>query len=156
LRLSEVDDGSGFPKLKEPTGEAFVVDNFLADLKRHDLGPAFHERNYGGTMTTQFMTEPLWSVGSTSHYGHDGRSINLREVILRHGGEALRQRDRFNALPAGSRVALLEYLNSLVLFGPEDTASNLDPGDPNTPGFPQNGHGSIKLTVLFGDPSDIE
>jgi CxxC motif-containing protein (DUF1111 family) len=35
------------------------------------------------------MTEPLWGVGSTAPYGHDGRSINLREVILRHGGEAL-------------------------------------------------------------------
>jgi hypothetical protein len=156
LRLSEVDDGSGFPKLKEPLREAFVVDNFFADLKRHDLGPAFHERNYDGTTTTQFMTEPLWGVGSTSPYGHDGRSINLREVILRHGGEAQSQRDRFEALPAASRVALLEYLNSLVLFPPDDTASNLDPGDPTTPGFPQKGHGSIKLTVLFGDPGDPE
>ena len=37
-----------------------MVRNFFADMKRHDLGPKFHERNYDGTLTTQFMTEPLW------------------------------------------------------------------------------------------------
>src|SRR5262245_29478057 len=34
--------------------------------------------------------------------------------------------------------------------------SDLNPGSPSTPGFPQAGHGSIKLTVLFNDPSDPE
>ena len=67
-------------------------------MKRHDLGPAFWERNYDGTLTKQFMTEPLWGVGSSPPYGHDGRSINLREVILRHGGEARASRNAFAAL----------------------------------------------------------
>jgi hypothetical protein len=48
------------------------------------------------------------------------------------------------------------FLNSLLLFPPDDTASNLDPGDPGKPNFPQFGHGSIKLTVLFDDPIDPE
>jgi len=156
LRLVEVDDGSGFPSLKQPSNAPFEVRNFFADLKRHDLGPAFHERNYDGSVTTDFMTEPLWGVGSTAPYGHDGRSINLREVILRHGGEAQTQRDRFAALPEFSKLALVEFLESLVLFPPDDTASNLDPGDASTPGFPQSGHGSIKLGVLFNDPADPE
>ena len=51
---------------------------------------------------------------------------------------------------------LLEFLNSLVLFPPDDTASNLDPGDPSAPGFPQDGHGSISLRPLFNDPNDPE
>jgi hypothetical protein len=38
---------------------------------------------------------------------------------------------------------VLRFLQSLVLFPPDDTASNLDPG-------------SISLTVLFNDPSDPE
>ncbi len=156
LRLVAVDDGSGFPALKQPALEPFIVRNFYADLKRHDLGPAFHERNYDGSVTTQFVTEPLWGVGSTAPYGHDGRSINLREVILRHGGEAQTQRDAFVALPEASKQALFEFLEALVLFPPDDTASNLDPGDPTTPGFPQKGHGSIKLGALFNDPSDPE
>jgi CxxC motif-containing protein (DUF1111 family) len=156
LLLVATDDGSGHPTLKRPSLQPFVVRDFYADLKRHDLGPAFHERNYDGSVTTEFMTEPLWGVGSTAPYGHDGRSINLREVILRHGGEAQAQRNAFAALPEGSRQALLEFLESLVLFPPDDTASNLDPGDPTAPGFPQKGHGSIKLGVLFNDPSDPE
>ena len=38
----------------------------------------------------------------------------------------------------------------------DDTASNLDPGDPTKNGFPQFGHGSIKLTVLFNNPAELE
>jgi hypothetical protein len=51
---------------------------------------------------------------------------------------------------------MIEFLNSLVLFPPDDVASNLDPGDRSTLGFPQFGHGSIKLTVLFNNPNDPE
>ena len=107
-------------------------------------------------MRTKFLTTALWGVGSTAPYGHDGRSMNLTEVILRHGGEAQAVRDRFAALAATDRHELLDFLGSLVLFPPDDTASNLDPGDPSEPGFPQFGHGSIKLTVLFNDPTDVE
>jgi di-heme oxidoreductase (putative peroxidase) len=156
LKFTQQNDGSGFPTLKLPAQQSFVVHNFFADLKRHDLGPNFHERNYDGTMQNVFMTEPLWGVGSSAPYGHDGRSVNLQEVILRHGGEAQAQRDAFAALPDSSKTALLDFLSSLVLFPPDDTASSLDPGSPATVGFPQRGHGSIKLTVLFNDPTDPE
>jgi hypothetical protein len=43
-----------------------------------------------------------------------------------------------------------------VLFPPDDTASNLDPGNPATTGFPQRGHGSIGLGALFNDPNEGE
>ena len=130
--------------------------NIFTDFKRHDLGPAFHERNYNGTVQTEFMTEALWGVGSTAPYGHDGRSVNLTEVILRHGGEARDSRTKFAHLSDAERASILEFLESLVLFPPEDTASNLNPGNRGAAGFPQNGHGSIKLTVLFNDSTDVE
>ncbi|PYN18018.1 MAG: hypothetical protein DME05_02410 [Candidatus Rokuibacteriota bacterium] len=107
-------------------------------------------------MRTQFLTTPLWGVGSTGPYGHDGRSINLTEVILRHGGDAQDERDKFARLEDPYQGAVLDFLNTLILFPPDDTASNLNPGDRKTIGFPQFGHGSIKLTVLFNDPSDPE
>jgi hypothetical protein len=44
-----------------PQGEPFVVKNFFADFERHDLGPAFHERDYDGTRRTAFLTEALWA-----------------------------------------------------------------------------------------------
>jgi len=149
-------DNPTLPSLKLPQGKPFVVKNFYADLKRHDLGPNFYEIQFDGTVTKEFLTEPLWGVGSTPPYGHDGRSINLREVILRHGGEAQESRDRFARLDSTKQAQVLEFLESLVLFGPPDTASNLDPGNPEDPAYPQSGHGSIKLSVLFNDPTDPE
>jgi Di-haem oxidoreductase, putative peroxidase len=82
--------------------------------------------------------------------------MTLDDVILRHGGEAQRSRDRYARLEKEESEALIKYLNTLVLFPPDDTASNLDPGDRTAPNFPQFGHGSIKLTVLFNNPHDPE
>src|SRR5262249_45685132 len=150
------DDGSGFPPLKSPKLQPFVVKNIFTDFKRHDVGPKFYERNHDGTLRKEFLTTPLWGVGTTAPYGHDGRSINLTEVILRHGGEAQAARDQFAHLEDGDVERLEEFLNSLILFPPDDTASNLDPGNPSAPNFPQFGHGSIRLTTIFNDPTDPE
>jgi cytochrome c peroxidase len=152
----EVNDNPAYPSWKQPAGAGFLVRDIFTDFKRHDLGPNFHELEYNGTVQKEFLTTPLWGVGSTPPYGHDGRSMTLRDVILRHGGEAQASRNNFAALSERDAEALIAFLNSLVLFPPDDTASNLDPGDPGALLFPQNGHGSIKLTVLFNDPSDPE
>ena len=151
-----VDDGSGYPTLKLPVGGSFLVKDLFADFKRHDLGTNFYERNWDGTLQTQFLTKALWGVGTDGPYGHDGRSISLNDVILRHGGEALTARNNYAALSPTDQASLLAFLNSLVLFPPDDTASNLDPANPSMQNFPQYGHGSIKLTVLFDDPTDPE
>jgi hypothetical protein len=150
------DDKRGFPPLQRPRSDPFLVTNIFTDFKRHDLGRNFYERNYDGTLQTQFLTRPLWGVGSKNSFGHDGRSTSLDEVILRHGGEAKGSRDAYASLTALESSALQDFLRSLVLFPPDDTASNLDPGDRNAENFPQLGHGSIKLTVLFNDPTDPE
>lgn len=154
--FSLVSDSSGYPGWKRPIGGRFMVRNIFTDFKRHDLGPNFYERNYDGTYQTLFMTTPLWGVGSTGPYGHDGRSMQLMDVILRHGGEATLARDRFAAKNDKKQQEIIEFLSSLVLFPPDDTASNLDPGNRNTPGYPQHGQGSIKLGVLFNNPNDPE
>ena len=148
--------GSGDPPLKESNGKKFMVKDIYADFKRHDLGQNFWERNFDGTITKEFMTEPLWGVATTAPYGHDGRSINLHEVILRHGGEANASREAYRRLSDNRQRQVIEFLGSLVLFPPDDTASNLNPGDPTASDFPQNGHGNIALPVLFNDPTDLE
>ena len=147
-RFVAFDDGETHPRI-EPARQSFVVRNLFTDFKRHDLGQAFHEREYDGTYQTRFLTEALWGVGSTAPYGHDGRSIDLEEVILRHGGEALRARNAYAALREGDRRMIIEFLDSLVLFPPDDTASNLNPGNRSgNPQLPEN-HGSINLGALF-------
>ncbi len=148
--------GSGTPPVKQPNGRKFVVKNIYADFKRHNLGPNFWERNFNGTLTKEFMTEPLWGVGSSAPYGHDGRSINLWSVIMRHGGEAETARNRFARLPDVKQNQVIDFLQTLILFPPDDTASNLNPGDSQTQNFPQYGHGNIALPVLFNDPTDLE
>ena len=90
--------------------------DIFTDLKRHDLGPNFYERNWDGTLQTQFLTRPLWGVGTTGPYGHDGRSMTLHDVILRHGGEAQASRDAYAALEAADQDSDQAFLNSLVLF----------------------------------------
>lgn len=155
-RFVSTKDNSAYPDLKLPKGDPFLVKNIFTDFKRHDVGPDFYERDYDGTIRKEFMTTPLWGVGSTAPYGHDGRSINLNEVILRHAGEASNEARLYDGLNRPDRSAVLEFLNSLVIFPPDDTASNLDPGDRTDPNYPQTGHGSIKLTVLFDDQAEGE
>jgi hypothetical protein len=155
-KIITIDDPGSEPVLKRPALQSFVVNNFFADLKRHDLGNNFAERNFDGTLLRQIMTEPLWGVGTTAPYGHDGRSQSLEEVILRHGGEALTQRNNFNALSRANKNLVLAFLSSLVLFPPDDTASNTANINPNAANFPQAGHGAIALTPLFNNTADLE
>ena len=152
--FSPVSDGQPFPLLL-PLEQPFTVRNIYTDFKRHDLGPEFHERNYNGTLHTKFLTTPLWGVGTSAPYGHDGRSINLKEVILRHGGEALEARSRFAQLREEEQQAIVRYLSALILFPPDDTASTLNPGVPGTtnPQDPAQ-HGTIALNVLFQIPAE--
>jgi hypothetical protein len=72
------------------------------------------------------------------------------------GGESQKSRDAYAALPSRQSAALQAFLNSLVLFPPDDTAPTLDgrSGQDQLP--PQYDHGSIKLTILFNDPTDLE
>jgi len=144
-----VRDADAYPKLT-PHGGHFAATNLFTDFKRHDLGPMFHERNYDGTVHTEFMTAPLWGIGTKAPYGHDGRSVTLDDVILRHGGEAEASKEAYVALGDDNQRKILEFLGTLLLFPPDDTASNLNPGNPGTDD-PQNPaqHGSIALSALF-------
>jgi CxxC motif-containing protein (DUF1111 family) len=152
--VNAIDDGSGNPPLKVAAGLSFLVRNIFTDFKRHDVGPTFYERNWDGTTQKTFLTRPLWGVGSTSPYGHDGRSVTLSEVILRHGGEAQAERDAFAALTDAQADNLLRFLNSLVCSARRhglDARSRRS----DEPGFPQAGHGSI-VDAPFNDPTDSE
>jgi hypothetical protein len=154
--FNTVEDQLGFPALKQPRLEPFLVKNIFTDFKRHDLGPGFYERDFDGTLRIEFLTTPLWGAGSTGPYGHDGRSINLLEVIMRHGGEAEAARRAFANMSSEQQLRVIAFLNSLVIFPPDDTASTLDPGNRNAFNFPQFGHGGIKLSALFNNPNDPE
>lgn len=90
------------------------------DLLLHDLGAGLADgRPEGDASGSEWRTPPLWGVGlfeavnGHSFYLHDGRARSLEEAVLWHGGEAIRSRDAFMALPAGQRHELLAFLASL-------------------------------------------
>lgn len=89
------------------------------DLKRHVIcdaeRPVYCNETLvqAGVATDQFLTRKLWDVGSSAPYGHRGDLTTLTEAILAHGGEAEGIRQNFEALSAGDRGAIVEFLESL-------------------------------------------
>jgi hypothetical protein len=55
-------------------------------------------------------------VGSTAPYGHDGASLDLDDVIRRHGGEALESRKQYTRLSEEQQEQVIAFLRSLVLY----------------------------------------
>jgi hypothetical protein len=65
-------------------------------------------------------------VGSTAPYGHDGASLDLDDVIRRHGGEAEASAKAYGKLSPDDRLAMLEFLRGLVLYSVDDLACDVD------------------------------
>jgi CxxC motif-containing protein (DUF1111 family) len=85
-----------------------------SDLLLHDVRPpADAGIAEGGAGVRDLRTPPLWGLGHTAPYMHDGRTATVRGAILRHAGEAEDARDRFGALDAEAQALLLAFLRSL-------------------------------------------
>ncbi len=115
--------------LRIPRRGGFVVRDLYSDLRHHDVGERFHEYDDEGgepEARIHWRTAPLWGVGSTAPYGHDGRSPTLDDVIRRHGGEAAAAERAYAAAPAADRQAVVAFLRSLVLYQPDLLPTDLD------------------------------
>ena len=82
-----------------------------SDLLLHDVAPA------GARLIPQrsiraFRTPPLWGIGRTAPYFHDGMAETLDAAIRRHDAEALRSRDSYASAADTDRAALLAFLNA--------------------------------------------
>ncbi len=62
---------------------------------------------------TEWRTPPLWGVGDSAPYFHDGRSDTLDAAIRRHDGEAAKTATRYSKLASTDRRAVLTFLSSL-------------------------------------------
>lgn len=109
-----------------PRRGATTVRGLYSDLKYHDVGPAFYQMQFDGSVIKQWRTPPLWGVGSTAPYGHDGASLDLDAVIRRHGGEALAARQAYAALGEPERRQVLAFLQSLVLYQTDQLPCDVD------------------------------
>lgn len=99
-----------------PRRQAHTIRGVYSDFKYHDVGPDFYQVQYDGSVVRQWRTPPLWGVGSTAPYGHDGANLDLDSVIRRHGGEALASRKAYGALTDEERRQIICFLQSLVLY----------------------------------------
>lgn len=61
----------------------------------------------------EWRTPPLWGLRDSAPYLHDGRAETVIEAIALHGGEAQGSVERYFALPAVERTALLAFLDCL-------------------------------------------
>ncbi|MCL6596970.1 MAG: redoxin domain-containing protein, partial [Firmicutes bacterium] len=71
-----------------PRRQAYTVRGVYSDFKYHDVGEAFYQVQFDGSVIRKWRTTPLWGVGHSAPYGHDGANLDLDSVIRRHGGEA--------------------------------------------------------------------
>lgn len=109
-----------------PRGDGFLVSRLYTDFKQWDLGPEFAERRFDGSLQREHRTTPLWGVGSTAPYGHNGRFASLDEVIAAHAGAAAAEAAAYRGLPVAERHRLLAYLESLVLYTTDEIPADLD------------------------------
>ena len=85
-----------------------------SDLLLHDMGRGLDD----GMVQAQaqgkdWRTSPLWGLGQRTRFLHDGRATSLEMAVLAHGGEAQAASDRFRALSAEDRAALVNFLSTL-------------------------------------------
>ena len=91
-----------------------------SDLLLHDMGPGLADNRPDGSASgTEWRTAPLWGLrlmrqflNGDAFLLHDGRARTVEEAIQLHGGEAQGARDRFTALGASDRSALVEFVGS--------------------------------------------
>jgi CxxC motif-containing protein (DUF1111 family) len=84
-----------------------------SDLLLHDMGPDLADICGVGAAPAEVRTELLMGLRHRDSYMHDGRTHDLAEAILRHGGEAQAARDAFAALHDLTKLYLLVFLKSL-------------------------------------------
>jgi CxxC motif-containing protein (DUF1111 family) len=96
-----------------PTASGFPV-NLYSDLLLHNVASEGAVGIVDGDAGIhEFRTPPLWGIGKTAPYFHDGRAATLEESIVAHDGEAAKSRDSYLGLDAVEQEALLAFLRSL-------------------------------------------
>lgn len=140
--------------------EPSVVRGVYSDFKHWDVGPAFYERRFDGTIQRQHRTAPLWGVADTAPYGAAGQFQTLEAVVLAHGGAASVERDRYVELGAIDRRRLRDFLLALVLFPTDRVAADIDGDGRFAERFVvrgvEVGHERLDARFLFATPPRLE
>lgn len=88
------------------------------DVLLHEMGEGLSDpAGVPGVAASEWRTAPLAGLSGALARGvgllHDGRAAGVAEAVRWHGGEAAGARARFDALDAGDRARLIDYVSSL-------------------------------------------
>jgi CxxC motif-containing protein (DUF1111 family) len=99
------------PALQDGAGNDVPL---YSDLLLHDVAlEAVFGIEEGDAGMRELRTPPLWGLGTTAPYLHDGSASTIEGAILQHATEAQTARDRYLLLPPREQRALVLFLESL-------------------------------------------
>ena len=84
-----------------------------SDLLLHDMGSLADGIGQGAAGVKEMKTAPLWGVGASAPYLHDGRAPDLDTAIREHDGESATIRNRYKNLSKDQQQLLIEFLKSI-------------------------------------------
>ena len=84
-----------------------------SDLLLHDMGSLGDGIGQGSARPQEMRTPPLWGVGVSGPYLHDGRAQDLDSAIRAHDGEAKSTTARYLKLNQDQKHLLAEFLKSI-------------------------------------------
>ncbi len=85
-----------------------------SDLLLHEILPAGRLGiEEASASMREFRTPPLWGIGETGPYLHDGSADTLAQAIEGHAGEGAASRASFEALSSQQKADLIAFLENL-------------------------------------------
>jgi hypothetical protein len=96
------------------------VDGIYSDLLLHNMGEQLDDNasvGYYGSPPTAgsdvWRTPPLWGVGDSGPWLHDGRASTLKQAVAAHGGESWKVMQSWWKLSTTERDTVIAFLESL-------------------------------------------
>ena len=115
-----------------------------AMLRRARAEPALDQNEPPGSPAffagnCKFLTRKLWGFyNQGGAFMHHGKFTTAREAVEAHNGEALAERQAFDALPPEQRDAIIEFLKSLQVLPPGSRSLTVDEHGHSKPWPPQS------------------
>jgi CxxC motif-containing protein (DUF1111 family) len=84
----------------------------FSDLLLHDVGTG-DGIPQAAALGGELRTPPLWGLGRTSLFLHDGSATSIEEAVLAHAGQAATAQSAYGELTESERLELLAFLEAL-------------------------------------------
>jgi CxxC motif-containing protein (DUF1111 family) len=113
-KLGEVDGLYSDLLLHEMARELSDTASYGAFLAGPNAAPAPAATPRDQARDNEWRTPPLWGLGDSAPYLHDGRAATVDEAIRLHGGEAAASAHRYRQLSPREQSQLQRFLHSLA------------------------------------------